>query len=48
MAPALTIQFIGMVGILVVGVVVASRLPNRPPADTASVTANSMAEPQAA
>ncbi len=48
MMPALTIQFIGMVGILVVGVVVASRLPNRPPADTASVTANSMAEPQAA
>jgi predicted MFS family arabinose efflux permease len=48
MAPALTIQFIGMVGILVVGVVVANRLPNRPPADTASVTANSMAEPQAA
>lgn len=45
---ALTIQFVGMVLLLIVGIVAASRLPNRPPAAAAPAAASSIAEPQAA
>jgi MFS family permease len=48
MGPALTIQFVAMVGILALGVFTARRLPHRPPAATARAAADSIAEPQAA
>lgn len=48
MRPALTIQFLAMVGVLIVGLVAARRLPKGPPAVAAPAPASSVAEPRAA